>query len=185
MAPEAKIIAVVPNMIARPGSPPSIGYSMSHVDALTLIRQAAVKQGLPVAVNVSLGMNAGAHDGTSPLEAAFDEFSSGGEEAGFVVIKSAGNERGRAGHAATQVFSGGVSTIVWVSAGSPRSQDYIEVWFNAGDDIGFTLIDPAGARSGTVAGANRSTVASMGGNECRLSLTQLHRNNGDNLLVLS
>ena len=48
---------------------------------------------MPVVVNVSQGMNAGAHDGKSMLEVAFDEFSKGGRQRGRVIVKSAGNER--------------------------------------------------------------------------------------------
>jgi endonuclease G len=185
MAPEAKIVVVIPDMVTSPGDPPSIGYSNSHVDALSFIRATAEKIGLPVAVNVSLGMNAGAHDGSSTLEAAFDQFSGIGRDPGFVVIKSAGNERGNKGHACTSAMQGGVSQIVWDSDHSLRDLDYIEVWFNGFDDIAFTLIDPAGNRSGTVSAAIPKDSASLGGNHCQLSLTCLHRDNGDNLLLVN
>ena len=169
MAPEAKIVVVIPDMVTSPGDPPSIGYSNSHVDALGFIRATAEKLGLPVAVNVSLGMNAGAHDGSSTLEAGFDQFSGIGRDPGFVVIKSAGNERGFKGHAATAAMQGGLSQIVWDSDQSLRDLDYIEAWFNSFDDIAFTLIDPAGNRSGTVSAANLKDVASLGGNHCQLT----------------
>ena len=185
MAPEAKIVVVIPDMVTSPGDPPSIGYSNSHVDALSFIRATAEKFALPVVVNVSLGMNAGAHDGSSTLEAGFDQFSGIGRDPGFVVIKSAGNERGHKGHAATAAMQGGVSQIVWDSDHSLRDLDYIEVWFNSFDDIAFTLIDPTNSRSGTVSAANSKDVAMLGGNLCQLSLTPLHRDNGDNLLLVN
>jgi endonuclease G len=185
MAPEAKIVVVIPDMVTDPGDPPSIGYSNSHVDALSFIRATAEKLGLPVAVNVSLGMNAGAHDGSSTLEAGFDQFSGSGRHAGFVVIKSAGNERGFKGHAATTAMLGGISQIVWNADAGVRDLDYIEVWFNSFDDIAFTLIDPAGNRSGTVSAANLKDTATLGGNQCQLQLTRLHRDNGDNVLLIS
>src|SRR5262249_48083039 len=100
MAPRARLVVVIPNMTTRPGSPPSIGYSLSHIDALfflKLVAQGANKiltgAALPIVVNVSLGMNAGAHDGSSALEGAFDSITTGGSEPGFVIVKSAGNER--------------------------------------------------------------------------------------------
>ncbi len=105
MAPEAKIMVVMPNMKTSPGDPPSLGYSNSHVDALHFLKLAAsggniiLSNDLPIAINVSLGMNAGAHDGTSTLEAAFDSLSAGGRDPGYVIVKSAGNERGFGGHA--------------------------------------------------------------------------------------
>ena len=60
------------------------------------------KSGLPMVVNVSLGMNAGAHDGMTTLEKAFDSITMKGKEEGFVIVKSAGNERGHLGHAQVQ-----------------------------------------------------------------------------------
>ena len=48
---------------------------------------------MPVVVNISQGMNAGAHDGRSALELGFEHFSDGGRMPGRVVVKSAGNER--------------------------------------------------------------------------------------------
>jgi subtilisin family serine protease len=185
LAPEARIIVVIPDMVTEPGDPRSLGYSNSHVDALSFIRATAEKIGLPVAVNVSLGMNAGAHDGSSTLEAGFDAFSGMGRDPGFVVIKSAGNERGHKGHAAAVAMQGGISQIVWTSSADVREQDYIEVWFDGFDDIAFTLIDPAGNRSGTVSSSNLSEAADLGGNHCQLSLTRLHRDNGDNLMAIN
>ena len=71
MAPEARIIVVSPHMKTSPNDPPSLGYSNAHVDALHFLKVAAggnnavLVDALPIAVNVSLGMNAGAHDGSS------------------------------------------------------------------------------------------------------------------------
>ena len=135
MAPRAKLMVVIPNMKTSPGDPPSLGYSNSHVDALFLLRLAAKKEGLPMVVNVSLGMNAGAHDGTSALEVAFDAVSNNGRDAGFVVVKSAGNERGNAGHAQIKVQSGTVHPIVWHSDATFRQQDYIELWYSSFDEL--------------------------------------------------
>jgi len=39
MAPDARLVVVIPNMRTNPGEPPSIGYSASHVDALTFLRR--------------------------------------------------------------------------------------------------------------------------------------------------
>ena len=82
VAPEAKILVVISRLSVNRSDPFSIGYSTSHVDALTYIAGEADRLKTPVVVNVSLGMNAGAHDGTSNLEAAFDNFSEGGRRPG-------------------------------------------------------------------------------------------------------
>ncbi len=185
IAPRAKLIVVIPNMTTAPGDPPSLGYSNSHVDALSFIQSAAAKEGLPVAVNVSLGMNAGAHDGSSTLEAAFDAFTGMGRLPGVVLVKSAGNERGHKGHARVDVPQNGFADITWASSRVPRDEDYIEVWFNAFDDIEFTLLDPVGNASTAVSATNPEVETTLNGNFCRLNLTLNHRDNGDNLLVIT
>lgn len=187
VAPEAKLIVVIPHMNhmdTEPGDPPSLGYSNSHIDALSFIRCAAAKVGLPVVVNVSLGMNAGAHDGTSSLEAAFDSFTGIGRFPGLVLVKSAGNERGHKGHARADVPQNGFAEITWQSSQAPRQKDYIEVWFNTYDDIEFTLIDPAGSASAAVSSSNLAIATNLNGNFCRLTLIRNHRDNGANLLVI-
>jgi endonuclease G len=183
MAPEAKLVVVIPHMETDPGDPPSLGYSNSHVDALSFLKDYAEHAGLPMAVNVSLGMNAGAHDGLSNLEAAFDSITGNGRDPGFVIVKSAGNERGFAGHAQVQVFPG-LTQIKWTSSSAFRMQDYIEVWSSSADELAFTLIDPQGNRSEQVSLANPAVNVPLGGNFCRLKLVQYHPDNGDTRLTL-
>ena len=73
----------------------SVGYSMGHIDALSFIDKLASRLNKPVVVNISNGMNAGAHDGTSPVEQKCQEFTGNGQAAGRIIVKSAGNERGQ------------------------------------------------------------------------------------------
>ena len=183
IAPESRLLLVIPAMRFKQGDPPSLGYSTSHVDALGLLRAAAEHLNLPVVVNVSLGMNAGAHDGSSTLEAAFNGFSGGGREPGLVVVKSAGNERGHAGHAMIDVAEGGASSIVWETNDQSRDEDYFEFWFHNFDEIEFTLEDPNNRTIPVpVSKANPAVSEALGGNACHLQLTMGHPDNGDNLL---
>ncbi len=99
LAREAKIVLVIAKMDVNPGDSVSIGYSNSHFQALDYISAVADSRSLPVVVNVSLGMNAGPHDGKSVLETGFEKFTQSGTKPGYVVVKSAGNERDRNGHA--------------------------------------------------------------------------------------
>ena len=191
MAPAAKIVFVIPHMKTSPGDPPSLGYSASHVDALQFLKLASgggnrVLPGsaLPIAVNVSLGMNAGAHDGSSTLEAAFDSITNSGRDPGYVIVKSAGNERGHGGHARVHAFQG-VVPIQWDSSGQFRFQDYIEVWFESLDELEFTLVDPADNASATVSKANSEVKQTLGENFCHLRLTEVHADNGASRLVLT
>lgn len=190
LAPDAGLIVVIPDSRTEPGNPPSLGYSMTHVDALHFLKSAASGNNavsptaLPIAINVSLGMNAGAHDGTSLVEAAFDSVTNGGRDPGFVIVKSAGNERGRGGHARVRAIAGGFTNIEWDSNGF-RFQDYIEVWYKERDQLSFELIDPAGNSSPVIDENQKEAVATLGGNHCRLNLKTLHADNGDNLLAIT
>ena len=190
LAPDAGLIVVIPDSKTEPGSPPSLGYSVSHVDAVSFLKNAATgsnvvcPDALPIAINVSLGMNAGAHDGTAMVESAFDALTMVGRDPSCVIVKSAGNERGRGGHARVRAISNGITHIEWDSNGF-RFQDYIEVWYHARDELAFELVDPAGNVSGITDESNPVVQADLGGNHCKLSLTTQHRDNGDNLLAIT
>jgi endonuclease G len=130
-------------------------------------------------------MNAGAHDGSSTLEAAFDSISGSGRDPGFVIVKSAGNERGFGGHARERAMQGGSIAVTWTASGTFRFQDYLEVWYSSLDTLRFELTDPAGHRSEVISTNNPSVSQPLGGNLCQLKLTELHADNGDNCLTIT
>jgi len=186
VAPEAKIIVVRPRLRVGPTDPFSIGYSNSHIDALTYIKQFAQQQNLPVVVNVSLGMNAGAHDGTSALEAAFDNFSGGGREPGYIIVKSAGNERGFGGHAKLSVGTSNADTLEWSCQASNRGPDVIELWFKSCDEMEFRLKDPRGSSSKTVTRLNDTDSGSFSSkNTYDIFYERYHHDNGDSRLLIT
>ena len=163
MAPEARIVVVVPYMKTEPPAPPSLGYSNSHQDALDFLMayKKTRQPELPMAVNVSLGMNAGAHDGMSLLEKVFDSISLKGKEEGFVIVKSAGNDRGHRGHAQVQAAVGATMLIQWESKNIHRTQDYLEFWYSSDEEMHSPWsIRPADApRPSPTPAARRSTPA--------------------------
>jgi subtilisin family serine protease len=189
VAPDAKLIVVIPNMTTSPGDPPSLGYSNSHVDALSFLYSAAKEQtigaGLPIAVNVSLGMNAGAHDGLSTLEAAFDAATDLGRKPGFVIIKSAGNEGNSGGHAQIDARHQGIVNVTWESKRRYRPRDYIEVWYEWHLDLEFWVKDPQGNQTAPVSGSNSTVKQVLGGNFCTLHLTEFHRDCGHHQLQIT
>jgi endonuclease G len=186
VAPEAKIIVVRPRLRVGPTDPFSIGYSNSHIDALTYIKQFAQQQNLPVVVNVSLGMNAGAHDGTSALEAAFDNFSGGGREPGYIIVKSAGNERGFGGHVKLSVATSNADTIEWFCQASNRGPDVIELWFKSCDEMDFKLKDPKGSSSRIVTRQNNTDFGSFSSkNTYAIFYERYHHDNGDSRLLIT
>ena len=185
IAPEAKILVVIPRIKVNPDDPFSIGYSNSHVDALSFIESEANRVKLPVVVNVSLGMNAGAHDGSSNLEAAFDNFSGGGRLPGRVVVKSAGNERGKDGHAQFVMANKSAQVLTWTSHQSHSGPDVVELWFRACDDLKFRLVDPTGGTSPWVE-ANESKDGTLSsGYRFGMSYDKFHWDNGDSRVLVT
>ena len=183
VAPEARIVAVVPKLDTPAGDPRSIGYSTAHVDALAFIHRVANQHHLPVAVNVSLGMNAGAHDGTSTLEAAFDNFSAGGRLPGRVLVKSAGNSAANDTHARFYIGSQQVVDLQWDSPSNGRRSDVVELWFNSADDLAFVLEAPDGSQSSAIDQATpMGSGAFPSGSNYSIALDRFHRDNGDTRL---
>lgn len=186
VAPEAKILVVVPRIKVDKKDPFSIGYSTSHVDGLSFIETEANQRNLPVVVNVSLGMNAGAHDGTSNLEAAFDNFSSGGRAPGRVIVKSAGNEGNRNGHAKFVVSHQCVETLEWASLTSHSGPDVLELWFSACDDYQFRLLDPSLETSSlVVANQSKHGIFSASGYAFHIDYDKFHWDNGDSRVLVT
>jgi len=186
MAPEAKIIAVIPMAEYSSGAPKSLGYSASHHAALAFIKDFAIKEDLPVVINVSQGMNAGAHDGSSNLEVAFDGITVNGKEPGIVVVKSAGNERGKSGHSLLQIAQGGTATLKWKSEKEHRATDEIEVWFKPADKLRFRLVDPHNNSSAWIDLSNPTISSAFPkGNEYYITYLRYSSDNGDSRLAIS
>ncbi len=186
VAPEAHIIVVIPDLQVNPQHPYSLGYSTSHVAALRYIDNLAEKYGLPVVVNVSQGMNAGAHDGTSVLEAAFDMFTEGGHLPGRAVVKSAGNERKKKRHAALRIAKQTLDTLEWHISPEDEGPDVVELWLKSCDEMTFRLLDPSGATSPLVGRLHPSQRGVFpGGNGFHLTYHQYYRDNGDSRLLIT
>jgi len=191
VAPDAKLLIVVSG-----GSGP-IGYSQTHIDALAFIDRFAAELGLPVVVNVSQGMNAGAHDGKSALEVAFDAFSESGRKQGRVVVKSAGNERAKGGHAKITIKSNALEELGWRRVPGADYTERIELWWSSADEIEFRLREPEPPTMrpdepdptaewsdwvGTATPERKGTFPH--GGPFQLVFTKRHVDNGDSLLLI-
>lgn len=143
IAPEAKILFIKSHLRVGDNDVFSMGYSNSHLDALAFVTHWAEELDLPVVVNVSQGMNAGAHDGRSTLEAGFDQFTNEGRLPGRVIVKSAGNERIHDGHAKLFMSSNSAEALNWSCTSFHRGPDVVELWFGSSADLKFRVTDPS------------------------------------------
>nr|WP_160163552.1 DNA/RNA non-specific endonuclease [Pirellula staleyi] len=187
VAPDAKIVLVIPKLSVMSSDPYSLGYSASHVEALAYLKSRAASFGLPLVVNVSLGMNAGAHDGSSLLEAAFDAYTNGGTAPGLAIVKSAGNERAAGGHALIQIANGRTDLLEWLSDPEiHRPEDYLELWFNSSDICEFVLFSPTGQESRIVSRYSpRQVLTCEDGTKSIIDLSYRHHDNGDSRLQIT
>lgn len=180
VAPEARLLVVISD-----ASGPT-GFLNAHLDALSFIDRFATGLGLPVVVNLSQGMNAGAHDGKSGLETAFDTFVDSGRRPGRVVVKSAGNERARKGHALVTLRPNSVEALCWERVAGADFGERIELWWSSADEMRFRLQEPTGGQvSDWVAPATPSRGGTFGGaGSYQMEFVQRHPDNGDNLLLV-
>jgi endonuclease G len=186
VAPDARLLIVIS------GGGEATGYSKAHLAALTFIDQTASSLGLPVVVNVSQGMNAGAHDGKSLVEVAFDEFSKGGRTPGRVIVKSAGNERDTNGHAEVSLLPDSATALRWTCRTRPDHvgppplwlRDRIELWWSSANEFRFRLREPNGQTSEWVDTAQAEANGKLRGVSFKLQLVRRHVDNGDSRLTV-
>ena len=192
VAPAAELLVVISC------SDQPTGYSDAHIAGLKFIDQMAKERDKPVVVNVSQGMNAGAHDGRSALELGFEHFSDGGRMPGRVVVKSAGNERDRAGHATVSLLTGAVEILDWECDPAPFTRPRFELWWRSANKFSFRLFEPlpsAQWRRSPPAGAPPRGVSAVvdrsnpevegkfrGKGSYRMSFVPRHPDNGDSVL---
>ena len=178
MAPNARILVVI-----SAGSDPT-GYSSAHVAALQFIDATAASLDLPVVVNVSQGMNAGAHDGKSLVEVAFDGFSKGGRMPGRVVVKSAGNERDTRGHAEMQLGPEEQNEFRWTCKDEFWVFDRLELWWNSANEYHFRLRAPNGEQSPWLTMAEPAARGRLDDVKYRMEFVRHHVDNGDSRLTV-
>jgi hypothetical protein len=108
-------------------------------------------------INVSMGTQAGPHDGSSILERGFDELidayrSPTGER--LAIVLAAGNSYEARCHAELDLKRGKPATLALSVPPDDLTPSYVEVWCptSVSNDLKLTLIDPTGRECGVTAG---------------------------------
>jgi subtilisin family serine protease len=105
-----KYAGVAPNsdiVIVKAGNGTFDTYNI--ISALDYLKSLATSLGKPIVVNMSLGSQNGAHDGTDPLERAIDNFTD--TAAGRIVVVASGNENGDNIHKQIALAGNATTTI--------------------------------------------------------------------------
>jgi subtilisin family serine protease len=124
-------------------------FSITNViNGLTYAQKKSESLGKPVVVNLSLGSDAGPHDGTGTKAQAIDNFTSSGS--GRIVAVSAGNSGSKNIHISGSILNGNTAEItLTVPSYTPRdgsnNDDFdFDLWFDNDGDITAELYSPNG-----------------------------------------
>ncbi len=135
--------------------------STNEINALTYFKNVATALGKPIVVNMSIGGQFGAHDGTNDDEVAVDNFCT--SAAGRAVVIAAGNDNGSLIHRQVALAANGSGTITLnvPAAASSSSTDVFQfsMYVNNTNNVNAIITVPGG---GTVnANAGQSSSASV------------------------
>jgi subtilisin family serine protease len=135
VAPEADLIIVK--------TTPS---QTDNADGVKYIFGRASDLGKPAVVNISLGYELGAHDGTGVLESRIDGLVSG---PGQVVVAAAGNDADNGIHALKPVNANATVTLAFTVPANDLVTDEFDIWYDGGARLRFTLTPPPPAAAYT------------------------------------
>lgn len=116
-------------------------YTSQILDGINYIIEKAAQLGRRAVINLSLGGNIGAHDGSDPLELGLDAFV----KAGTPIVVAAGNSAQDNSHADGQLSQG--ESVTLNIATKPTSTDLmVDVWYSPQDQIDATITTPDGEK---------------------------------------
>ena len=110
------------------------------LDGINYIVEKAAKVKMRVVINLSLGGNIGAHDGTDPFERALDGFVRDGTP----IVVAAGNGAEDQDHIDGQISQGQNSTFQF-SLRESTTDVSIDIWYSTQDQLTSSLHAPDGA----------------------------------------
>ncbi len=119
--------------------PEATAYSSADIlQAIEYVRAKAQELDRPLVILLALSTNLGSHDGRDPLEHFINDLT---DQRGLVIVTSAGNEAGAAGH-----FFGGLDRdeVVEFFVGQDEESVLLEVWGQAPNRISVGLTSPSG-----------------------------------------
>ena len=161
MAPEADIVIIK----GGEGS-----FSESRIiDGITYLKNLSTILGKPVVLNMSLGGQSGAHDGTRAYELAVDDFTTSAP--GRVVVISAGNDNGTAIHRRNIINAGATgTTTIAVNAGVTGNDVFQHTMYcDNTNNISVKVTAPDG--SFATANYNQSVATPVLSDSFRVSIT--------------
>jgi subtilisin family serine protease len=149
--------AILINYIGNPGV--SKVSNVNYLTGVQYIFNRALNPGpgkaaMPAVVNLSIGGELGAHDGTSNEETTLDGFIAA-PATGKAIVVAAGNDGGKDGtdphtkanyglHAAGPIFSKASRTLTFIVQPKDYGTETLDLWYSGGGVLSCTLSAPSG-----------------------------------------
>ncbi|MDX1741352.1 MAG: S8 family serine peptidase, partial [Rhodothermales bacterium] len=158
MAPNADLIMIKGGDDSFPTSGIIDGFSYCDAKATAL--------GKPVVMNLSLGSDAGPHDGTDAESIAADAFSSG---PGQLAVYSAGNSGDDLIHTSGSISNGSSVSLTFTVpaytaiAGEDNDDFAFDLWFDTAGDVTVTIDSPNITGAASFGPGSSSTVSTADG----------------------
>lgn len=125
------------------------------ISSLDYLKNLATSLGKPIVVNMSLGSQGGAHDGTDPLEVAIDNFTN--TAAGHIVVVASGNDNGDNIHKQSVIAPAAQSNleIQVPTATASNKQDVFQhtMYANDSSTVSVVVTAPDGTQASSLAGS--------------------------------
>ena len=187
ISPQADIVFVhfsngaVEAVLADGGSAvdKSLGDTTELVEAVDFIFEIA--QNRPCAINISLALHGGPHDGTALVEQSIDALVS--QKPNRAVVIAAGNSYYKGIHASGKVPKNGFTDLHWDIPRGHWQYKALELWYDGKDKFQLELIPPDGESLVSLQlGENGEIVDEDDNTVIYLSHRFCDPNNGDNMI---
>lgn len=135
-------------LVVKLGRPREDGFPRTTelMQALNYVIEQALFLQKPVAVNISIGMTYGSHDGRSLLERFIDDISNFWKS---VICIGTGNEAAAAGHT-SGLLREGEEERIQLAVQEGQTTLNVQIWKSYVDRMDISLISPSGTRVGPI-----------------------------------
>ena len=175
VAPEADLVFVELSTWSEDGMD-RLGDLVALLEAVDFIVRTAQAEGKPCVINLSMGRQAGEHDGLTLVEQALD--AAVNAVPGLAVVHSTGNYFSRGIHACGQLRTGERRSLaVAIDAGGLLPHE-IDIWYAGRDRLRVALEGPGGSIA--VALGDQGQIRRGGAELARLYHRAADPNNNDN-----
>jgi GH25 family lysozyme M1 (1,4-beta-N-acetylmuramidase)/subtilisin family serine protease len=172
IAPDADLVFV--HLAGGPAPLATLGTSVNLLEAVDFIFKIA--GGKPCVINLSLGQQAGSHDGTSPVERGLDAALLAAP--GRLICQSCGNYFNRRIHAAGELRPGQQRVLRIVTGETKVIPNEVDLWYSREDSIRVAATAPDGTQTPRLSTGEQADLRSGGVEIGRLYVRANDPNNG-------